>query len=231
MINIELVNILYALLPLVALGIYYAKVVGNTKEIAYATARMLLQLLLIGYVLIYIFENDNVVFGFIILFIMVLMSSLIILRNIEQKSWLLFVCIFISIAIGGSINLVLVVEFVLELERFYEPRYVIPLAGMVYASSMTSVSLAAERFEKEVKNLSFEKAHHNAFKASMIPNINSFLAVGLVSLPGMMTGQILSGVDPLIAVRYQIVVMAMILGSAGLSVMLYFSLFKRFLRK
>jgi putative ABC transport system permease protein len=56
---------------------------------------------------------------------------------------------------------------------------------------------------------------------AMIPQINIFLAVGLVSLPGMMTGQILSGVSPLIAARYQIVVMAMVLGSAGISTILF----------
>ena len=85
-----------------------------------------------------------------------------------------------------------------------------PIAGMVYANSMNSISIAAARFEQEIK-------------ISLIPKINSFLAVGLVSLLGMMTGQILSGIDPLVAVRYQIVIMAMIFGSAGISVILYLS--------
>jgi len=89
-----------------------------------------------------------------------------------------------------------------------------PIAGMVYANSMNSISIAAERFEQEIKI---------SLKTSLIPKINSFLAVGLVSLLGMMTGQILSGIDPLVAVRYQIVIMAMIFGSAGISVILYLS--------
>ena len=116
------------------------------------------------------------------------------------------------------------IKFVLEMTPFYEPRFVIPIAGMIYANSMNAISIAAERFEKELKNTTTKEANITAFKASMIPKVNTFLAVGLVSLPGMMTGQILSGVDPLIAVRYQIVVMAMIFGSAGMSVITYFLL-------
>jgi len=82
--------------------------------------------------------------------------------------------------------------------------------------------LSAERFEAELENgkmlLDAQKA---AWNASLIPQINSFLAVGLVSLPGMMTGQILAGASPLAAVRYQILVMAMVLGSAGISVAVF----------
>ena len=62
----------------------------------------------------------------------------------------------------------------------------------------------------------------------MIPQINSLLAVGLVALPGMMTGQILSGVDPMIAVRYQIMIMSMILSSSGIAIVVYFTLKKKY---
>jgi putative ABC transport system permease protein len=92
---------------------------------------------------------------------------------------------------------------------------------MLYANCMNAVSLVAERFEKEREVHQYEKARSIAFRASLIPQINAFLAVGLVSLPGMMTGQILSGVDPIIAVRYQIMVMFMVLGSSGISTILY----------
>ncbi len=86
---------------------------------------------------------------------------------------------------------------------------------------MNAVSLVAERFERERQINSYEEARATSFRASLIPQINSFLAVGLVSLPGMMTGQILAGVDPIIAVRYQIMVMVMILGSSGISSVIY----------
>ena len=83
-------------------------------------------------------------------------------------------------------------------------------------------------FEKEYeKNKNFEETRKISFKSAMIPQINSLFAVGLVSLPGMMTGQILSGIDPLVAVRYQIMIMSTILSSAGISLILYFTFCKR----
>jgi len=93
---------------------------------------------------------------------------------------------------------------------------------------MNSVSLAAERFHSELQNKTYIQARNIAFQAAMIPIINSLFAVGLVSLPGMMTGQILSGISPFIAARYQIMVMAMIFGASGLSTALYLSFVKSF---
>ena len=104
----------------------------------------------------------------------------------------------------------------------------IPLAGMIFANAMTAVSLAAERFNAELAHdTSWNEARVIAFHAAMIPVINSLFAVGLVSLPGMMTGQILSGVSPMIAARYQIVVMCMIFASAGISTAIFLA-FRRF---
>jgi putative ABC transport system permease protein len=89
---------------------------------------------------------------------------------------------------------------------------------MIFANAMNSISLAADRFAAEIGRApDFEQARNTAFKASLIPITNSLFAVGLVSLPGMMTGQILSGISPLIAARYQIMVMCMVYGSAGIS--------------
>jgi len=106
----------------------------------------------------------------------------------------------------------------LQLDPWYQPVYMIPLAGMIFATSMTNISLALERLYAELDNgVAFSTARNTAFRTSMIPVINSLFAVGVISLPGMMTGQILSGVSPLIAVRYQIMVMCMIFGAAGLS--------------
>ena len=100
---------------------------------------------------------------------------------------------------------------------------------MIIANSMNILSLTIERFEKSLqKNENFEESRKISFKSAMIPQINSLFAVGLVSLPGMMTGQILSGIDPLVAVRYQIMIMSTILSSAGLSLIIYFTLNKRF---
>ena len=118
-------------------------------------------------------------------------------------------------------------QAVLNLEPWYSPRYVIPLAGMIFASSMNSVSLAVERLTAEIeRNVDYQQARNTALRTSLIPITNSLFAVGLVSLPGMMTGQILSGISPLVAARYQIMVMCMIFGSAGISSALFLKLVK-----
>ncbi len=188
---------------------------------------MIVQLILIGYLLIFIFEEKNSLIGILIITFMIAISSWISLRNTVDKSLKHYSQIFISISIAGLINLILIIGFVLDLETIYEPRYVIPIAGMIFANTMNALSLAIERFEKETqRDVSYEKARAIAFKACMIPQINALLAVGLVSLPGMMTGQILSGIDPLIAVRYQIMIMAMVISSAGISTIIYFLLNK-----
>ena len=110
---------------------------------------------------------------------------------------------------------------------WFLPSYMIPLAGMIFANSMNCISLAAERLEAELeRNVSFDSARNIAFQAALIPITNSLFAVGLVSLPGMMTGQILSGVSPFIAARYQIMVMCMMFGSAGISSALFLTLSK-----
>ena len=115
----------------------------------------------------------------------------------------------------------------MALDPWYAPQSMIPIAGMIFANSMNSVSLAAERLNAEMeRNVSYDVARKIALQSSLIPVINSLLAVGLVSLPGMMTGQILSGVSPLIAARYQIMVMCMILGSAGIATAYFLVLVK-----
>ena len=109
-----------------------------------------------------------------------------------------------------------------DLPRFFEPRFVVPLAGMIFANAMNTVSLAAERFEAErARGVEVATSRRVALDAALIPQVNALLAVGLVSLPGMMTGQILSGIEPLVAVRYQIMVMCMTFGSAGLAAAVY----------
>jgi putative ABC transport system permease protein len=101
-------------------------------------------------------------------------------------------------------------------------QFFIPLAGMTLANAMNAMSLAAERFETEIEQgASPDEARVTAMTTGMIPVINSLFAVGLVALPGMMTGQILSGISPLIAVRYQIMVMCMMFGGSGITAACY----------
>jgi putative ABC transport system permease protein len=204
--------------------LYWSSDGGNAL---YALGRMLLQLLVIGYALTYIFEtkHPSVVLG--VLTVMLVGAAWISLNSVgaQRKPWLLKAAV--AIGVVGLAVLTVVTQLVLDVEPWFAPSYMIPLAGMIFANTMNAVSLAAERFLSESEGgLTYELARRKAFKAAMIPVVNSLLAVGLVSLPGMMTGQILSGVSPLVAARYQIVVMSMLFGAAGLSTAWFLSMLR-----
>lgn len=221
--TISFFNLSIMLLPLAFVAYFYYKYTNDKKEIGIATVRMVMQLILIGYFLIIIFETKNIYLGMFILTFMLVISTFIMLRNTQDKTPKNYMYILIATFVSAFIHLLLIIIVVLDLHHFYEPRYVIPLAGMVFANIMNVLSLAMERFEKELnRGESFEEARKISFKACMIPQINTLLAVGLVALPGMMTGQILSGVDPLIAVRYQIMIMLMTISSGGMSIIFYY---------
>ena len=192
------------------------------KKPLHATFRMLIQLTLVGYVLRHIFYSEATSLLLVILILMVFVSTYIALGVVKKDRANLFWITILAIAIGGGVNLLIVTKFILVLDPWYQPRYLIPLAGMIFSSAMNGVSLAVERLYAELgRNVTYQDAKGLAMKAALLPITNSLLAVGLVSLPGMMTGQILSGISPLIAVRYQIVVMCMIFSSVGLSSYLF----------
>ncbi len=218
-------GLILAFLPaFVVFGIMFRWAAG-TKTAVYATLRMLVQLLLIGYVLVYIFTADQpgVIVG--VLVIMLLAASWIAIRPVQQKQPRVYLNALAAISVSGLLTLGLVSQFVISVEPWFSPRYVVPLAGMIFAGAMNTVSLAAERLQAEIeRETSYREARRIAFQASLIPMINSLFAVGLVALPGMMTGQILSGVSPMVAAKYQIVVMAMLFGVSGISAAIYLEL-------
>ena len=220
--TIPLGQLALAFVPvLMVLVILYRWSLG-TGTAVYALARMLGQLLVIGYLLSYLFATESATVVLLVLAVMVFASSWIALRTVSNDRVALYRTSVVSVLVGGGLPLVIVTFGVLRLDPWYLPRYAIPLAGMIFANSMNSISLAADRMQGElVHGGPWIEARNAAMHAAMIPNINSLLAVGLVSLPGMMTGQILSGISPLIAVRYQIMVMCMIFASAGISAALF----------
>lgn len=215
---IELPQLALAFIPVLAVIFIQLNWSLPQKRTIHALVRMLVQLLLVGFFLGYIFESNSAWLVLILLIIMVLFSSWIALNNIEAPKSQLFQRAVLAISFSGALTLFIITQGVLQLSPWYHAQTLIPLAGMVFASGMNSVSLSGERFYSELTNkVSYEQARNTAFQASMIPNVNALLAVGIVSLPGMMTGQILSGVSPFIAARYQIMVMCMIFASAGIS--------------
>lgn len=222
---IPIVNLLVGFIPVVIVLIIMYRWSLNSRGGLYANGRMLLQLLVIGYVLTYIFDTENPLIIVLVIVVMIAVSAWIALRPLEKTTARLYLITLLAIGSSGLAILALVSQLILEMPSWFEPRIVVPLAGMIFANAMNTVSLAAERIEAELQKISdFTQAQRIALDAALIPQINGLLAVGLVSLPGMMTGQILSGVSPVVAARYQIMVMCMIFGSAGLSTVIYLKL-------
>lgn len=212
---ISWLSLAWCAIPVVLIAIVYARWSGNASEVLLSAARMTLQLIGVGYVLVALFDNPSPWITAAVLTMMVCLASWIALRPLGyQRSYLKPT--LIALASSTGLHLFISLVLVIGVETWYEPRIVIPLAGMYFANTMNAISLATERYHAELEEGKPEpKARVTAFQTAMIPQINSLLAVGLVSLPGMMTGQILSGVSPLIAVRYQIMIMTMVLGSGG----------------
>lgn len=225
-------NLMLAFMPvLIVLVILYkwSLEVGNA---IYAVIRMLVQLLLVGYILASIFNAENAWIILAVLVVMVTAATWISLGTIKPHRVALYANTFIAMLVGGGVTLLLVSQFVIKLDPWFEAKYMIPLAGMIFANSMNGISLAAERLYTELlRGEPYNKAKAIAFQAAFIPVINSLFAVGLVALPGMMTGQILSGVSPVVAAHYQIVVMCMIFGATGISTALFLNLSRKFFQQ
>lgn len=225
--TIPLINLTYTLIPVVAVLAILIKWKLNTLHTLYSIGRMLGQLLIVGYFLNAIFASNSAYITLLVLMIMLFFSSWIALGTVKQKRKHLFGKAVLSLIVASGFTLTIVIVGVLDLNPWYQPRYTIPLGGMILANSMNSISLAAERFQSELINNNDKiRARNIAFNAALIPTINALLAVGLVSLPGMMTGQILSGVSPFIAARYQIMVMCMLFASSGISAACFLTLIK-----
>ncbi len=226
--TIPIFSLMLVLIPVIVVLFIQFSWSLNYKEGIYAALRMLGQLIIVGYLLGYIFNADSYWLILLILLGMMMLSGWIALRTVKEQRIQQYGYVLIALFAGGATTLVLVTQVVLEFTPWYKPQFMIPLGGMIFSNCINSISLAADRYSEEM-NRGTDKieARNKAYANAMIPATNALFAVGIVSLPGMMTGQILSGVDPLIAVRYQIMVMAMIYGSEGISSAVYLWLLSR----
>jgi len=225
---IPLTNLALILIPAALVVCILWRWTNNAKASSYALARMIGQLCLIGFILTYIFETKHASLVISVLSIMLLASSWIALRSVPERRPALYFKALLATFIVNLSLLLLITQIVLSSDPWFEPRIIIPIAGMIFAVGMNAISLFVERFFSELKQQPEHITHarNAAYNATLIPTINSLLAVGLVSLPGMMTGQILSGVSPLIAVRYQIMIMLMLFASSGLTAALFYQLIR-----
>jgi putative ABC transport system permease protein len=202
------------------------------KDLAIAALRTYLQLLALGFVLRWVFANDSPLIVVVLLGLMTALATNIILRRAPDAPAGLFGSTTLAMAITGLTVTFAVTGLVIGVHPWYRAQYVIPIAGMVIGNSMTGIALVLERVfadldarRDQVLALTalgatpWEAARDSvrtAIRAGLIPTINSMAAVGIVFIPGMMTGQILAGVDPIVAAPYQIVVMLMVSAATAL---------------
>ncbi len=233
-IDLSLIDLVLAYgLVLVAIGLARLKGIGQEREMLWASLRMVVQLLAVGYVLHMVFAIRSAAPVLLILLVMGGFAVQAVAGRVKHKMPRFYRVVSLSIMLGCGGATFFFCTLVIGLSPWYDPRYLIPLAGMIIGNSMTGASLAAERLAAEMKErreeietalcfgaparLAGREAVRSAFRAALIPSINSMAAMGIVFLPGMMTGQILSGTEPILAVKYQIAIMCVITGSVAVT--------------
>jgi len=211
---------------------------GLEKTLLVNTVRMLVQLSLIGFVLKFIFVQTSLWWTFALAFVMVAVAGREVAARLTTRlaGWWSYgigtaTMFFISIS-----TTLLAVAFVISPEPWFAPRYVLPLLGMVLGNTLSGISLGLETLITTLKRErisiearialghkrfeAIEQPVRQALKTGMMPIINAMAASGVVSLPGMMTGQIMAGADPVEATKYQILIMFLIGGATATGTLL-----------
>lgn len=219
---------------------------GLVGDYLVATTRMVVQLILLGYLLNWVFARRDPAVVLAMTLIMTLAAGRATQARVKWGYSGMFWNSFVSLLASAYVVTGLAVVGILQVEPWYHPQYVIPLLGMVLGNGLNGITLGLDRFLNELGDRpgvietrlalgatsweAVEDVVRDGMHTALTPTINTMMVMGIVSLPGMMTGQILSGVDPLQAVRYQIVIMFMIistcaLGSLGAIWLAYLGLF------
>lgn len=246
LIEIDLLQFCWALgLMGIAIGLSAWQKLGLEWSLAMATGRTVVQLLAVGYILQIVFTLNN---PWAVLAIIVVMASIaaIVARNrISQKAPNLLPIVGTAILVSTALTLGYINLLVLQPDPWFNPQYLVPLAGILLGNAMNAAAIGGERLVNTLNNKQLEietalslgatpsqataEFRKEAIKAGLIPTLNSMMVVGVVTLPGIITGQILSGVDPLEAAVYQMLIM-FILAIATLSttILLIQGLYRQF---
>lgn len=219
----------------VAVGLSLLARLGLARRIVIASLRTVLQLTAVGYVLTWVFTIDAAWPVVSALLLMTGVAGWAALGRVERRIPGAYGISLAAIAFAAFVSTFVVTRLSLGLQPWYKAQYLIPLAGMVLGNSLTGISLAMDRLLAELSQRRdwveerlalgaspWEASRPlvvTAVRAAMLPILNTMTVAGIVSLPGMMTGQILAGADPMQAVAYQIVIMFMICGATALGAM------------
>jgi putative ABC transport system permease protein len=220
---------------------------GLERRLSVAAVRTLVQLLLIGLVLRWLFREGRP-YMLVVMALMTVIAAHAAVTRCDRRYRGIVLDSILSIWVSAWCITVVAVVGVVQPRPWHLPQYWIPLLGMILHNTLNGVSLGLDRLTSEVTGrrdeietllalgaTRWEAARtpvQQAVRTGMIPTVNTMMVVGLVSLPGMMTGQLLAGVDPLQAVMYQIVIMFLIaagasLGTMGVTLLGYRRLFNR----
>lgn len=223
---------------LVLLVIFKSRGIKREKEILIASVRMTLQLTAMGYVLMFVFDNPSWWLTGIMIVIMVAFAIHNAIKRVKNTmSKPLQKTIAVAMIGGAVATAAFFIIVVLQVRPWFMPQYFIPIAGMVVGNCMTGIAIGANKLcsDMEEKRAMVENSLmlgatpaqatkeivNDSFDSAILPTMNNMLTMGIVSLPGMMTGQILSGVFPLTAIKYQIGIMLAILGGTALTTILF----------
>ncbi|MEY1581061.1 iron export ABC transporter permease subunit FetB [Providencia manganoxydans] len=220
------------MLVLVAIFISHKEKLALEKDIIWSTLRAIIQLLIVGYILKYIFQVDHE----ILTIAMVMFICFNAAWNAKKRSKYIdkiFGTAFIAITSGTFLTLIILIT---SKAIAFTPMQVIPITGMIAGNAMIAVGLCFNNLEQRFNSqqqqiqemlslgatpkIASASIIRESIRASLIPTVDSAKTVGIVSLPGMMSGLIFAGVDPLEAVKYQIMVTFMLLATASLSTIL-----------
>lgn len=227
LIQLEPIDLIWGLgLMAVAIGLSSWQRLGLEFSLAMATGRMVIQLLFVGYVLAFVFELKNGIAVLMVLMVMVMIATITTRNRISKKMPGLLPLVFGSILFCSAITLIYTNLFIIQPETWYEPQYLIPLGGIVLGNAMNGAAIAGERLVSSINSSRVEIETHlslgatpqeaiagyrkEAIRAGLIPTLNQMMVAGVVTLPGIITGQMLSGIDPLNAASYQILIMFML---------------------
>jgi putative ABC transport system permease protein len=225
---------LAGLLVLLDAGLSLALRLGLERRLLIAAARMTVQLALVGLVLTALFAHVSPWWTGLAALLMILFAGREILARQDRRlsgAWAYGLGTGCMLLAAGTVT-VFALTTQVRPDPWYDPRYLLPLLGMVLGNTMTGISLGLHTLTGGVVSgraaiearlaLGADRREallpvvRAALKNAMMPIINAMTATGLVSLPGMMTGQILAGVPPVEAVKYQILIMFLIAGGTGL---------------
>lgn len=225
----------YALMLIPVLALWYYKT-GLVKDTLIATARMTVQLLLVGLYLEYIFKLDNAFINIAWVILMSVIASYTIIRRSGLKMKMFFIPVLLSGIISIAVTDTYFLGFVIKLNNIFNARYFIPVTGMLLGNTIKNVVIAVNAFYRRIdEEENYYRWHlangatkkealmpfmRDALKVAFNPMIATTAIMGLISLPGMMTGQILGGSNPNVAVKYQIMLLITIFSSAVLNVVL-----------